>query len=84
MADYTSEIEKNATPCVFCGSKPKIIHYEDGVWYAECSNIQCKNYIPFRHLGLRKTVVLEKWEYENRTIQRKQYKKGKKDANYGV
>ena len=64
--------EKVANDCIFCGGKARIIHFDDNMWYIQCSNISCKKHDKYAYLGCTKGIAIERWNYINRsTIQRK-------------
>ena len=69
------EIDKTATPCVYCGRLPNIIHYEADLWYYECSNKDCDKHHRYAYMGFRQSSAREQWEKMNRPIQRISTKK---------
>ena len=76
-----TETDETAVKCCFCGSKPKIIHYEDNLWYVECPNKECDKHPRYAYMGFRKPAAIEQWNWANRPIQRKVVKKGEKDED---
>lgn len=80
MFKQTKEFCKDTYSCVGCGAKPYVFHYDYNMWYAECSNPDCKKFVRWSCLGASKRLALEAWESMNRPINR-YYQKDKKDAD---
>lgn len=72
------EIDKGATPCVFCNALPRCIHYEADLWYYECSNRGCDKHPKYAFIGFRKSAAKYQWEYANRPMNRTPAPKRKK------
>ena len=62
------EIEKTASPCIFCGSLPNAVHYEDNLWYYQCSNKNCDKHPQYQYMGFRQSSAREQWDWSNRPL----------------
>lgn len=65
--------------CVFCGAEAKVIHFDENMWYVQCSNIACNKHDKYAYLGSFRGAAVEQWNYINRPISRISTKKKKKD-----
>lgn len=62
-------MDKNiAVPCVYCGNMPIILRYEADLYYAQCSNLQCKKHNDYDFVGMRPSVAIDRWNLGNRKI----------------
>lgn len=75
------EIDKTADNCVFCGSKPLVVHYEADLWYYECGNKHCDKHPRYQYMGFRQSSAKEQWNFANRPINRISSKKKVRDEN---
>ena len=62
-------------PCIFCKEEPRIIHYDENMWYVRCP---CGKYERYEFLGYTKEGAIESWNYANRPINRTPPPKKKK------
>lgn len=73
--------EEYISRCVYCKQLPKIIHYDTDMWYVMCG---CGKHGQYSFFGIRKQYALDRWNYQNRPINRtppkKKTKKDKKNA----
>lgn len=67
------ETLSDVTPCVFCGSKPYLLHYGSNMYYVICPNPECKIHNKFgtyNFLGATQKLAVEQWEFANRSLNR--------------
>lgn len=60
-------VEVKPVSCVYCGRKPRIIHYDTNMWYVEC---ECGKHPKYEFLGSDRKIAIERWEYANRPMNR--------------
>ena len=57
-----------AADCIFCGSRPKYLHYDDNMYYVYCPNKNCNKHDKYAYLGYNLDSSIEQWNYMNRQL----------------
>lgn len=70
MFRQTKRLVENAQPCIGCGSKPLVLHYDVDMWYAMCSNPNCRRFSKWTFLGASESGAINVWQDINRPIMR--------------
>lgn len=69
-------MDKELQECIFCKNKPRITHYDLDMWYVWCG---CTKRNRYECLGQTKEIAIERWNYNNRPINRTPPKRKKSD-----
>lgn len=65
--------------CVFCKSKPVVIHYSYNMWYVQCKG--CDKHDLYAYLGSSEAAAIEQWNFMNREGSFRKNNKDKNDKN---